>query len=214
MAIADQIADTLRREIIGNVLKPGSPLSENLLASRFNTSRTPVREATLKLANEHLVNIVPGRGAFISTMDLGQVEAVYEVRLALEPLAAKSAFGMLQAAELEHLKGKWIDLQKRVSGGNQDVYDEIAKLDHETHLCFTRKTANSWLRHFLALLEVHISRMRNLSIIGLGEAEETIRQHLALIALAESKDLDAFLTALTDHIVFSAAHLRSNIDLS
>ena len=214
MAIADQIADTLRREIIDNLLKPGSPLSENVLASRFKTSRTPVREATQKLATEHLVNIVPGRGAFVSTLDIGQVEAVYEVRLALEPLAAQSAFGMLRTLDLERLEARWRDLEERVNRGNRDCYDDIATLDRDTHLYFTHKTPNQWLRHFLSLLEVHISRMRNLSIIGLGEAEETIRQHIELIHLAKSKALDAFLAALTDHIRFSAAHLRANIDLS
>ena len=91
MTIAVDITITLRQEIFRNVLKQDTPLSENALAKRFKTSRTPVREAIQKLANEQLVKIVPGRGAFVSTMDISQVVSIFEIRLALEPLAARSS---------------------------------------------------------------------------------------------------------------------------
>jgi DNA-binding GntR family transcriptional regulator len=214
VAIADQIASTLRQEIIFNVLKQDSPLSENELAKRFKTSRTPIREATQRLANEHLVRIVPGRGAFIASLDIGQVASVYEVRLALEPLAARSSFGMLRTAGLDELAQRWIELEKRARDLDSAFYNEIAALDRETHHFFTHKTPNLWLRNFLSLLDAHIYRMQNLSIIGLGEAKASIDQHLELIRLAQTKDLDAFLKALRNHIVASAEYLRANIDLS
>ena len=75
MAITDDIFKKLRCEVLDNVLKPGEPLSEHTLGKRFNSSRTPVREVIRKLESEHLVQVVPGRGSFVSTIDISHKNA-------------------------------------------------------------------------------------------------------------------------------------------
>lgn len=213
MPITDDILKKLRCEVLDNVLKPGEPLSEHVLAKRFNSSRTPVREAIKKLESEHLVQIVPGRGSFVSTVDISHVSSIYEVRVALEPIAARTSFKFLRPNELAELETQWLNLKERAGDQNHYIWEEIAVLDRKTHHVFTKKTPNQWLRTFLSIIDVHVARMQNLAVFGLGEKKESIRQHLELINIAQSGDMEHFIATLTNHIIISEEYVRANIEL-
>ena len=214
MIIVEKITNTLRQEILNNTLQQGEPLSENVLAKRFKTSRTPVREAIRKLENDRLVQIIQGRGAIVSMMDYSQLAYVFEVRIVLEPLAAESSFVFLRQPEITMLEEQWLNLEDRVRRQDDEMMQNIAKLDRETHHFFTHKTPNPWLRTFLSTLEIQVARMQNLAASGLGEATESIRQHLELVSLLKSGDREAFISALRNHIIISESYVASNMDLN
>lgn len=81
----------LRQEIVTLVVQPGEPLSESVTAARLGISRTPVREAIQQLAQENLVTMIPDRGAFVASFSLTDIIELFQLRLALEPVAAKLA---------------------------------------------------------------------------------------------------------------------------
>ena len=214
MTIAEKITNTLRQEILNNTLTQGEPLSENVLAKRFKTSRTPVREAIRVLENDHLVQIIQGRGTIVSMMDIGQLAHVYEARIALEPLAAESSFVFLRQSEITMLEEQWLTLEDRVQSQGDEIMKDIVELDRKTHRFFTHKTPNPWLRTFLSTLEIQVARMQNLAASGLGEATESIRQHLELVSLLKSGDQEAFISALRNHIIISKSYVASNTYLN
>ena len=82
--IGVQIRDFLRREIISGHLAPRTMLSEQELSQRFGVSRTPVREALIKLAEESLVETFPQYGSFVSPITLSDVFDNQFVREAIE----------------------------------------------------------------------------------------------------------------------------------
>ena len=81
----------LKEKICELDLKPGEPLVENTLAERLAVSRTPVREAFQLLSQERLVHLVPGKGAFVSTVNTQDLVEIFTVREALEGMATKLA---------------------------------------------------------------------------------------------------------------------------
>ncbi|WP_024333285.1 GntR family transcriptional regulator [Desulfotignum balticum] len=214
MTIAEKITKTLRQEILNNTLSQGEPLSENVLGKRFKTSRTPVREAIRRLENDRLVQIIQGRGAIVSMMDISQLSHVFEVRIVLEPLAAESSFVFLRQPEITKLEEQWLALEDRLHSQEIEIIQDISDLDRKTHRFFTHKTPNPWLRTFLSTLEIQVARMQNMAASGLGEATESIRQHLELVSLLKSGDREAFIVALRNHIIISKSYVASNIDLN
>jgi len=80
-----------KRDIIQGTFQPGEPLSEKGLANRYKSSRTPVREAGLRLQKDRLLRIVPNRGYFVAQITLQILNDIYEFRSAVECAAAEIA---------------------------------------------------------------------------------------------------------------------------
>ena len=82
---------TLKREILADAFRPGQPLAENELAEKFGASRTPIREALLRLQADDLVRIEPRRGAFVQQLTVTDFLEINELRSVLEAHAARVA---------------------------------------------------------------------------------------------------------------------------
>jgi DNA-binding GntR family transcriptional regulator len=100
---ATRVQDQLREAILTGALEPGSRLRAEALAERLRSSRTPVREALLLLAQEGLVQIEPRRGATVRTFDAADLSDLYEVRALIEPHAAALAAQRITVAEIDRL---------------------------------------------------------------------------------------------------------------
>ena len=87
----DDVVALLRDRIYRGDYPPGTPLRQEGLAEELGVSRTPLREAFRTLAGEGLLQVVPGRGVRVTSLDLPRVRAAYEVREVLEGLAARTA---------------------------------------------------------------------------------------------------------------------------
>ncbi|MFC0673908.1 GntR family transcriptional regulator [Brachybacterium hainanense] len=88
-ALRGRIVTSLREDIISGELPGGARLNERELSGRFDVSRVPVREALITLAGEGLVRMRPGDGASVAPLTRRDVREVFEVRAALEPMAAR-----------------------------------------------------------------------------------------------------------------------------
>jgi DNA-binding GntR family transcriptional regulator len=101
--LADEIAFRLQAAILDGEYPPGTHLQQDELCERFGVSRTPVREALRKLQAQHLVNLVPNKGATVRTPTRAELEDVYQLRAELEGYAAELAAAAFGSAELEAL---------------------------------------------------------------------------------------------------------------
>ena len=84
MKISEEIAETLRDEIIAGVYKPRQRLIEEELSDRFFVSRTPIREALKELESAGLIAIEPYKGAFVADRNPSEIRDIYELRSVLE----------------------------------------------------------------------------------------------------------------------------------
>ena len=98
------VRDTLRRAIFSGVLTGGTHLGQAEIATQLDVSTTPVREALRDLAADGLIRIDPHRGAVVHELDPDELREVYEIRMALEPIAIRKATRHITAAELDEAR--------------------------------------------------------------------------------------------------------------
>jgi DNA-binding GntR family transcriptional regulator len=142
------VATRLRDEIENGSLSPGTRLRQSDLARRFGVSTTPVREALASLQAEGLIRIDAHRGAIVFTPTVEDMTQCFEIRRALEPLAAAQAVSNLTDAQLDAIEdvikqmrktrdfSKWLDLNDRfhltlyAASGNgrlEEIIDSLRK---------------------------------------------------------------------------------------
>ncbi len=129
---ATRVQDQLREAILTGALEPGARLRAEALAERLRSSRTPVREALLLLAQEGLVQIEPRRGATVRTFDAADLSDLYEVRALIEPHAAALAAHRITAPEIARLT----EIDERSAAyddADEDSVAEQLQLNDEFH---------------------------------------------------------------------------------
>lgn len=87
LELGEAVTLAVREMILSGAVAPGERLVETELATRFGTSRGPVRDAFKELEKVGLVKAIPRRGTFVATMDAQAIDEVYTMRIALEGLA-------------------------------------------------------------------------------------------------------------------------------
>lgn len=94
----DLVAESIRTAILAGELQPGETLVERRLSELLGVSKTPVREALIGMAHTGLVTVVPNKGITVRTLALADIRQVYEVRLLLEPWAARTTTSSAEAS--------------------------------------------------------------------------------------------------------------------
>jgi DNA-binding GntR family transcriptional regulator len=125
---SSRITDAMREAILKGDLKPGSRLRQESLATTYNASRIPIREALRQLESEGLITFVPNSGAWVSKLDQAECIEIYKIRELLEPLALKESCLNLSEATLLRLEELVTEIRHAA-----DI-DEFLHLDREFHL--------------------------------------------------------------------------------
>jgi DNA-binding GntR family transcriptional regulator len=120
------VARRLREAIVGGRYAPGERLRQEEIASEMGISRVPVREALRQLETEGLVTLAPHAGATVAQLDPRDLDEIYAIRIALEPMLIAESAPRLDASQLEHLRDlvagiegavdapeRWLDLDRR-----------------------------------------------------------------------------------------------------
>ncbi len=123
----------LRDRILRGELPPGARLGEVELAERLGVSRTPVREALSRLAAEGLVELVPNRGARVSSWTVEQLEEVFELRAALEPRLTALAVPHATEADINGLERLARAMEEVGAPGPRRDLDALVPLNRAFH---------------------------------------------------------------------------------
>jgi len=138
-----KVYKAMKRDIIRGVHATGEPLTEKELAKRYKASRTPVREAALRLQEDRLLRIVPHRGYFVSPITLQELTDIYEYRAAVECAAAELA--ARKATDSELLE-KLIQLSETsYQTDSIESYMEFIEADTIFHVGIARLSRNQML---------------------------------------------------------------------
>ncbi|MDQ2700355.1 MAG: GntR family transcriptional regulator [Actinomycetota bacterium] len=139
---ADLVHEHVRKAIVRGELEPGERLTETHLAETLKVSRTPVREAFVRLEADGFVELVRNRGAFVSRWTEDDLEEIFSLRVMLEGYGAKVGAGKITPAEiqeLENLANRMDDaLERLVQSGDGDeqktgIAEECATLNTLFH---------------------------------------------------------------------------------
>ncbi len=182
---AEAIYTTLRQAILSGVLAPGDRLGEVQLANLFKRSRTPVREAILRLESERLTERSSRRGFIVGRITREEVLEVYAIRAVIDGLAARlAALGVLPA-ELEHLR--WLNERIREASTQQD-YSRMLNLNMDFHEAIGRASRNSLLLQFMRQIHDWVRRFSDTTFSYPGRSTTAIAEHEALLAALERRD--------------------------
>jgi DNA-binding GntR family transcriptional regulator len=190
------IHSTIRQDIIALRLRPGTRVSENELARRFGTSRTPVREALFRLVDEGLVEVWPQRGTFITRISLQAVRRARFVREAMEVAVMRRAAEQGLSSESKRDIDKAIADQE-AARGNPELF---TCADDAFHRAFADgiDVGNIW-----AVLEREKSqfdRLRFLSLPNVTPVSTLISQHKAMRAAVCKGDVTAAERTAREHL--------------
>ena len=184
--LAAQAYAQIRASLLEGEFAPGDAVSENQLTERFGMSRTPIREALQALAAEGLLETVPARGWFVPRRSVSDLHEMFELREALEGMAARGAAQRATEAENVALTAL-CDAYERA-----DDWREWAAKGTEFHTRIALAARNARLSAALDQLKAQIVLARRSELrASRGRGDEAAREHRAILAAIAARDADA-----------------------
>ncbi|MTJ82557.1 MAG: GntR family transcriptional regulator [Telmatospirillum sp.] len=208
--LASQVFDSLREDIVRGVLPPNAPLSELDLCDRLHVSRTPVREALIKLAEEGLVKIYPQFGSFVAPISLEAVKVGQYIREHLECALIADAARRMDAEAARRIREN-IDMQT-AAVAKGDI-EEFYSLDNRFHALITELSGNPGVWSVILQAKTQFDRVRYQNIHEPGRIARLLEQHRDIADNVISGDITKAKGALRRHLreVFIAVE---RLDLS
>ena len=194
--LSDKVEAILREQIIMGDRQPHERLNEVEIAAELDVSRGPVREAIQRLARDGLVRIESHRGAFVRTLDAGEVRELFEVRVSLECAAAALAAERAGRDEIASLRALIDSSRGAVEDDAEPHYPERLDL----HDLIVRCTRNSALTRYLQLVNQELKLVRARSGFQTVRAPQALDEHIRIVEAIAARDPDAARTAMTIHM--------------
>ncbi len=177
-SLEEKVYLALEEEILSGRLKRGEQLREIALSERLEASRTPVRGALHRLAEEGLVELCANKGATVIGITKEDIEDIYEVRKRLEGLAARLAAERMSDEDKERLK-ETVELSEFYLTKHDDKQN--GKLDSEFHTIIFQASGSRHLCKILCDLHKNIKAYRRLSLSKSDRAEKSIFEHRKIL---------------------------------
>jgi DNA-binding GntR family transcriptional regulator len=185
----------LRARIVTVDLKPGTPLVEKELAEEFGVSRTPVREALLRLAHEHLVDIRPQSGTYVSRIDLDAVREAMVIRQALERVSVREAAARATAREVVQLRR--VLREQRAAKREALAFHDT---DEKLHATIADIAGHPALWRVVRREKAPVDRFRILTLPLPGRVDRLIAQHTAVVDAIAAHDPEGADAAMQAHL--------------
>ncbi len=182
---ADSIAAALVNDIVAGEIAPGARLDETVLSVRFGVSRTPVREALLRLTSSGFAEQLPRRGTFVRKVSLREMVEMFEVMAELEALSAKLAARRLTAAQEEALDQALANCAEAAATGDTDAYYEANEVFHQL---IYRASGNRFLAEQALSLQGRLQPYRRLQLRAGDRMRHSLAEHRAIVAAIKAGD--------------------------
>jgi DNA-binding GntR family transcriptional regulator len=183
--LRELVFESLREAIISGRLKPGERMMEIQMAEEMGVSRTPVREAIRKLELEGLVVMIPRKGAYVAGLSLKDIVEVFEIRGALEGLAAELAAERITDDELENLERYLVMITEDIEKGD---LGKVVETDTDFHTQLYKASRNDWLLQIINNLREQIQRFRTTSLSYPGRMKVAVEEHRQIVEAISSRN--------------------------
>jgi GntR family transcriptional regulator, trigonelline degradation regulator len=204
-----QVVQALRKAILRGRFVPGDRLVEKELCELTGVSRTSIREAFRQLESEGIIDNIPNRGPVVATLSRAQAKEVYEVRQALEALAAKLFALNATEKQVEELGKATETLASAYRSG--DVNEILSAKDVFYGVLYSG-CGNAVAPQMLTILNARINLLRRVSLSASGRLEKSLREMRRLMAAIRKRDGDAAWSAASDHVQNAAEAALAQID--
>ncbi|HUG60252.1 MAG TPA: GntR family transcriptional regulator [Methylomirabilota bacterium] len=207
--LAEDIADSLRRDILRGKLLPGTPLKERDRAAELGVSRTPMREAIRILAKERLVELRPSRSPLVAAPTMKEIADQVQVMLTLEKLSAELACANASDADIEAIRA----INDRMAA----IYDtadnlDLFEIDMSFHTAVARASHNEPLAETHRAFLARLWRARYLAASQRRNLERVMRHHNAILDALAARDVEAVRAAIDAHLGQLTDDIRAAVD--
>ncbi|QGU00544.1 Transcriptional regulator, GntR family [Candidatus Syntrophocurvum alkaliphilum] len=195
--LRELVLEAIREAIISGSLKPRERLMEIQLAEELGVSRTPVREALRKLELEGFIVMVPRKGAYVADISFKDIADVFEIRAALEGLAASLAAERITDEELEEMERLLVEKAECIATNN---IDRLVEVDTRFHEIIYIASRNERLTTIINNLREQIQRFRLTSLSYPGRKKQSMEEHRTLTEAIQSRDINYARQVAQEHI--------------
>jgi DNA-binding GntR family transcriptional regulator len=176
----------LRRDILSCTLAPASSLTEQFLMERYKVGKSTCRLALARMVQEGFVRSVPRQGYVVTPITLKDVEELFELRLLLEPAAARLAAGRVNVDALTEIEATKRTNKASRNAGNRISY--FMDANKEFHLLVAQASGNGRLARNLSDVLDEMKRLVALGFIQQGASPEIAHDHEELIDALRAGD--------------------------
>jgi DNA-binding GntR family transcriptional regulator len=191
------IRRALRGDIVALRLKPGAPLVEKEIAELYGVSRTPVREAVLRLADEGLVDIFPQSGTFVSRIPVRSLPEAIIIRKSLEETTARLAAERASGSQIAGLRAV-MERQREMAAA--DDRDGFHQADEAFHAGVADAAGHPGIWTLVQHVKLQVDRYRRLTLPEDGRLPRVISEHDAVLAGIEAHDPDRAAARMGAHL--------------
>jgi DNA-binding GntR family transcriptional regulator len=195
--LRELVLEAIREAIINGTLKPRERLMEIQLAEELGVSRTPIREALRKLELEGFIVMVPRKGAYVADLTFKDIADVFEIRAALEGLAAGLAAERITDDELENMERLLVEKAEAIA---ENDIEKLVAADTKFHDALYRGSRNQRLTTIISNLREQIQRFRTTSLSYPGRSRRSLEEHRIIVEAIQSRDVQAARQAAQEHI--------------
>lgn len=195
--LRELVLEKMRDAILGRRFQPGERLVERSLCEQLGVSRTVVREALRHLEAEGLVETLPHQGPVVARLDPEQAAQIYELRAALEALAARACASRATPEDLDRLGAALTQIERAFAVGKlRDVLDATTDF-YRTMFLSAGKTV-AWA--IVQSLNARISHLRMATLSSAGRATTGPAEMRRIVDAIRARDPGAAETACLDHV--------------
>lgn len=199
ISLAEQAYLVLRDRLVMLDIAPGSPMNEQQLSLELEMGRTPIRESLKRLEIDHLVVSYPRQGTFASRIDIGDLAAISEMRLVLEPHAAERA-AYDASAESRAILAAWADEIRQFT--KLDYQNrELIELDLSVHRAIYQTLDNPYMQETLIRLDNLATRLWLSVLDRVPSVAHHVAEHVELIEAIVAGDGAKAAAITREHIV-------------
>ena len=208
-SLADRAYVAIRDQLIMLDIRPNEPIDDDALARSLGVGRTPVREALKRLEVDRLVVSFPRRGTFATGMDITDLAHISEIRVQLEPLAAR------RAAEraVREVRTELADMAAEIAALDVAALDrtELMRWDLSVHRAIYRAAGNPHLDDVLVRYDNLATRIFCLFLDRLPTVDAHVEEHVELLRAIADEDADRAEELAREHVIGFERAIRAVI---
>lgn len=198
-SLTEIVQEAIRDAIVSRRLSPGDRVTEAALAKQLNVSKTPVREALLKLEYIGLIESDGGRGGRIIKPTRETIRAAYEVRMGLETQAARQ---LAQRGDAALLTQPRLTAEACLSAAEADDHAGFRDFDRQFHLALAQATGNPLLSRFIRDSFDLTWTLRDRDVPVTDDSVDCARQHLDIMQAMQSGSAQAAEDGMRGHLEY------------
>lgn len=196
VSVSDQVHAVLRQAIVEVRLAPGTPISENSICRQFLVSRTPVRAAISRLAEEGLVEVFPQLGSFVAPIRLAELTDSHFIRRSLEVALLREAAKSWTPEKSRAMRAAVAEQEHMFEARDADGF---FRADEEFHHLFGTFAGREGVWQAVLAAKVSLSRFHRFWA-KIDRIPDVVREHLAIVDALDRGDVKGAEDALVTHL--------------